>query len=151
LKKEYDDLIGNDETKNISDHVYDICEYLMLLYKKGSLITNFKTSVKKGSLSYALSSKSQKNSTPAVDLMNLIPGLVINVIDRGCCGMAGTFGLKQKNSDISLKIGNELFEEVLKLQVDEVVTDCGMCGVQIMQGTGKEVVHPIEIIYEACK
>jgi len=65
------------------------------------------------------------------------------------CGLAGTFGLKKENYDLSMQIGEHLFEEIRKSGVDRVVTSCGSCTIQIAQGTGLSVVHPLTLLAEA--
>jgi glycerol-3-phosphate dehydrogenase subunit C len=66
-----------------------------------------------------------------------------------CCGLSGTFGLKKENYDLSMEIGKHLFGEVKKSGVDQVVTSCGSCAMQIAQGTGLKVVHPLTLLAEA--
>jgi len=63
--------------------------------------------------------------------------------------MAGTFGLKRRNFDLSIEIGRPLFEEIRRASPDVVVTGCGTCKIQLEQGTGLEVRHPIWLIKEA--
>lgn len=81
--------------------------------------------------------------------MKLIPGLQVQAFGDRCCGLAGTFGLKKENYDLSMQIGEHLFEEIRKSGVDRVVTSCGSCAIQIAQGTGLNVVHPLTLLAEA--
>ena len=81
--------------------------------------------------------------------MGLIPGLSVSRVDRGCCGMGGTFGVKRDNYARSMTIGRSLFEEVRRLAPDLVATECPGCELQIEQGTGSAVTHPILIMKEA--
>jgi len=34
--------------------------------------------------------------------LGLIPGLQLEVVEAGCCGMAGSFGLQAENHEISM-------------------------------------------------
>jgi glycerol-3-phosphate dehydrogenase subunit C len=63
--------------------------------------------------------------------------------------MAGTFGMKTRNFDLSMRIGKALFDEIRRVAPDVVVTGCGTCKVQLEQGTGLEVKHPISILHKA--
>ena len=38
--------------------------------------------------------------------LQLIPELEVNVLDAGCCGMAGSFGFERGHYDLSVKIAN---------------------------------------------
>ena len=47
--------------------------------------------------------------TPFLDLMREVPGLQITDLDSGCCGMAGTYGMKAGTFDLSMQTGQALF------------------------------------------
>src|SRR5439155_10127096 len=38
--------------------------------------------------------------------LRLVPDLHVEVLDAGCCGMAGSFGFEREHYDISVKIAN---------------------------------------------
>lgn len=70
---------------------------------------------------------------------------VLNIKDS-CCGIAGTFGMKKENYDLSMKIGSKLFDEIKNVDAQYAVSGCGTCQIQIKQGTGLEVLHPMSLI-----
>ena len=79
--------------------------------------------------------------------MKLVPGLeVVELQEDSCCGMAGTFGLKKQFYDMSMKAGGNLFEQIREAKIDSVVTTCGTCNMQIVQGTGQHVEHLAKIL-----
>ena len=39
--------------------------------------------------------------------LNLPPGYSAEVIDAGCCGMAGSFGFEKEHYDVSMQIGED--------------------------------------------
>ena len=82
-------------------------------------------------------------------LMKSIPGISITPLQRGCCGMGGTFGSKRSKYDQSIQIGQDLFDGIQDANPDLVVTDCPACRIQIQQGTGLEVAHPVMIFQKA--
>ena len=84
-----------------------------------------------------------------VELMQLIPGLKVHQYSDKCCGMGGTYGLKSKNYDLSMKIGQRLFDEIASSDADQLITGCGACGMQIRQGTMRESAHPLKLLAEA--
>ena len=81
-----------------------------------------------------------------IRLMELIPGVTVERYSDKCCGMGGTYGIKSKNFDLSMKIGQRLFEEINASHVDQLVTGCGACGMQIHQGTMRESIHPVKLM-----
>ena len=59
--------------------------------------------------------------------------------------MAGTFGYEGEHYDLSQKIGNlKLFPQLKRLNEGQVIAATGAaCRMQIAQGTGLKVEHPI--------
>jgi FAD/FMN-containing dehydrogenase/Fe-S oxidoreductase len=85
-----------------------------------------------------------------VALLRLVPGVEVVPIQKDhCCGIAGTFGMKEKNFDRSMRMGRPLFENLEKTGAPVVATGCGTCKMQIEQGAKKPVVHPIKIVRDS--
>ncbi len=90
--------------------------------------------------------KSQKNTFSPKDLLKRIPALDLREIDDSCCGIAGTFGMKNGGYKRSMDIGKPLFESLKMADPQLVVSGCGTCQIQIKQGTGVETIHPIVLL-----
>ena len=65
--------------------------------------------------------------------------------------MGGTYGLKSNNYDLSMKIGQGLFDEIASSDADQIITGCGACGMQIRQGTMRGSIHPMKLLADAYK
>jgi len=63
--------------------------------------------------------------------------------------LGGLYGYKKEKYEISMEIGRDLAERLLKLRPDAVVTDCEGCRLQIRHLTGMRVVHPIQVLRDA--
>ncbi len=91
------------------------------------------------------------------EMLRLIPGVKVNVIPSGCCGMAGSFGYEKEHYETSLAIGEMvLFPAVRKATEDKkrnviVAAPGTSCRQQILDGTGVKALHPIEIMYNCLK
>ncbi len=78
-------------------------------------------------------------------------GLDVEVLDAGCCGMAGSFGFEQKHYDISVQVG----ERVLLPRIRDakastlVLADGFSCREQIGQLTDRRAHHLAEILLMA--
>lgn len=89
------------------------------------------------------------------EMLKLIPGVKVNVIPSGCCGMAGSFGYEKEHYETSKAIGEMvLFPTIRKAtenkQKQVIVAAPGTsCRQQILDGTGVKALHPIEILYHA--
>jgi len=85
----------------------------------------------------------------------------IELTDAGCCGMAGTFGYEAEHYDLSMKIGElklfpalrDFHREGAKNAKEKisfgVVSTGAACRMQILQGTGLDAKHPIEMVWES--
>ena len=147
LKQEYPRLLGP-EAEPVASRTYDMCEYLMGLHGKGGLNTDFGSSP--GKIAYHLPChlKAQNIGYKSRDLMRLIPGASVEVVDR-CSGHDGTWSVKREYFEMSLKVGRRLFEDVREAQPALVATDCPLAAVQIEQATGVRPVHPVQVLQAA--
>jgi Fe-S oxidoreductase len=79
-------------------------------------------------------------------------GLDVRVLDAGCCGMAGAFGLEAgAKHELSRKIGESgLLPAVRSAGGDvRIVADGFSCREQIAQGTGRRPLHLAQILEQA--
>ena len=144
-------MLKSPEADAVATRTCDIMEYLVRLRANRQLNTEFHP-VNLSLVYHApchLKTLGEELITARLELLRLIPGISVTRIDQGCCGMAGTFGIKKCNYAMSMSIGEPLFEEIKCLTPDKVITECPGCKMQIEQGTGMEVTHPIIIIDKA--
>jgi len=85
----------------------------------------------------------------STELMRMIPGLDLIMLESQCCGIAGTYGFKKENYERSQKIGESLFDHINEIDPDCVSTDCETCKWQIEMSTRYKVINPISLIAEA--
>ncbi|HLG22925.1 MAG TPA: anaerobic glycerol-3-phosphate dehydrogenase subunit C [Candidatus Manganitrophaceae bacterium] len=147
LKKEYPALLG-DEAISVSKQTFDLCEYLMRLNAEGKLSKDFKNPVGKVSYQIPCHLRDQNIGYKSRDLMKLIPGTTIDVIEK-CSAHDGTWGIKKEYFDDSMRTAKPLFKAIEEGRPDVVATDCPLAGMQILQGTGKKPLHPIQILKKA--
>ncbi|MGH2582421.1 MAG: FAD-binding and (Fe-S)-binding domain-containing protein [Anaerolineales bacterium] len=75
-------------------------------------------------------------------------GHQVELVNSGCCGMAGSFGYEAEHYDLSMQIGEmSLFPAVRKSKPDQAIVAAGVsCRAQIQTGTGREALHPISLV-----
>jgi Fe-S oxidoreductase len=74
-----------------------------------------------------------------------IPGLNVQIVDSGCCGMAGSFGYE--HYDVSMQIGERvLFPAIKRHTTGPVVAPGFSCRHQISEGTAQTAMHPVELL-----
>ncbi|MCE5285155.1 MAG: anaerobic glycerol-3-phosphate dehydrogenase subunit C, partial [Pelosinus sp.] len=149
LKQEYVELFDVPDIEENAKHVYDACEFLLELYEQKRLNLNF--SAQNGRYIYHAPChlRVQGMGTPALELLSLVPKAVVENADAGCCGISGNYGFKEDKYEISMQVGQELFDRIKQSSADEVISDCGTCRMQIKHATGFKAVHPIEVLCAA--
>ena len=90
--------------------------------------------------------KAMEIGYPGVELVKLVPGVKVTVIDRGCCGVAGTYGFQKKNFDTSMAAGAGLFEALKAPEIQYGLSECSTCKMQMEQGSGKYCYHPVKVL-----
>jgi FAD/FMN-containing dehydrogenase/Fe-S oxidoreductase len=80
-------------------------------------------------------------------------GLDFQVLDSGCCGMAGSFGFEAHKYDVSVRIGERvLLPAVRNASPDTlIITDGFSCFQQIEQLTGRKPLHIAEVLQMAIR
>lgn len=87
----------------------------------------------------------------SLDMLSIPVNYKVEMIEAGCCGMAGAFGYEKAHAEFSKKIGElQLFPEIRKVASDVVISAPGTsCRQQIKEGTGVIAKHPVELLREA--
>ena len=146
LSHEYLGLLDDEDAKLVASKTIDATSFLLELHQDGKLSTEF--SRIDATIGYHLPchQRALGPDVPAVQLLNLIPGLNVQLIDQGCSGMAGTFGLKRKNYITSLRMGFSLIDAMREPTLMAGTTECSTCKIQMEQGTRTPTVHPIKFL-----
>ena len=89
--------------------------------------------------------------TPSISLvLGRLFGDRLRVLDSGCCGMAGSFGYTVDHYELAMRIGElSLFGAIRAEPQATVVAPGTSCRHQILDGTGRRAVHPIESVAAA--
>jgi FAD/FMN-containing dehydrogenase/Fe-S oxidoreductase len=90
--------------------------------------------------------KAQQIGNPGLELVQEIPGVEVVELAAGCCGMAGTFGMKKGTYDLSVRTGAPLFERIAALGPDLVASECSTCRLQIAEATSVPTAHPVMLL-----
>ena len=149
VKQEYPRIVGSEKAAQAAAGCFEIHGFLFKLKQEGKLNTSFGEIPLRVGYHNPCHLRALSIVREPVELLKMIPGLQVQSFADRCCGLAGTFGLKKENYELSMEIGEHLFEEMRQSGVDQVVTSCASCAMQIAQGTGLKVVHPVTLLAEA--
>lgn len=146
LTRHYPDLLDDDEAQLVAAHTHEATSYVWQLHRAGRLKLNLRPL--HVALGYHLPCHLQALGvgTPGENLLRLIPALRVERIERGCSGMAGTFGLKQENFRASLRAGWGLISSLRHAAIQAGTTECSACKLQMEQGTNKPTIHPLKLL-----
>ncbi len=144
LRKEYPWLGGGEAVDRVAKATRDLLEFLMELKVKGRLVTEFPAAPV--SIAYHLPChlKVQNIGFKSRDLLALT-GAKVTTVER-CSGHDGTWAMKAEYFEESMKVGRKLFDGLAGAAAEVVASDCPLAGVQIRQGMGVPVLHPIEVL-----
>lgn len=80
-------------------------------------------------------------------MLRALVGDRLTVLDSGCCGMAGAFGMSRARYSLSMKIGERsLLPAVRTAPADATIVATGSsCRHQIRDGAARIAVHPVEV------
>ena len=83
--------------------------------------------------------------------LGLIPGLEVETIEAGCCGMAGSFGFEAEHYEVSMKMAELDLLPAARATTDDVaiVADGTSCRHQIRDGADRTAVHAAVLLESA--
>jgi Fe-S oxidoreductase len=83
---------------------------------------------------------------PTLELLRRIPNAEVNLIDAGCCGMAGAFGYEKEHYELSLRIGEDrLFPALRAAGAGELICANGFsCRHQVADVVNRDARHALE-------
>ncbi|MCI7140569.1 anaerobic glycerol-3-phosphate dehydrogenase subunit GlpC [Alistipes sp.] len=146
LRDEYPHLLKL-RNEDVRDHIELATRYLYRLLQKNRDQLKFKDTTPLR-VAYHTPCHMEKMGWAyySIELLRMIPGVEVIVLDSQCCGIAGTYGFKKENYHTSQAVGEGLFRQIEASGADLVATDCETCKWQIEMSTSKRCEHPLSIL-----
>jgi Fe-S oxidoreductase len=94
----------------------------------------------------------QKAGPGMTDEMKLLraTGAEVELLDSGCCGMAGPFGFEEDKYEVSQKLGERVLLPAVRNNREAIIVSDGFsCCEQITQNTSARPKHLAEVLAEA--
>jgi FAD/FMN-containing dehydrogenase/Fe-S oxidoreductase len=144
FRDELPDLARDARTGPLRDAAYTLEEFLLTLpdYRPGRL-------ARRALVHGHCHQKALVGMQPTRDLLGRVEGLEFEVLDSGCCGMAGSFGYDRKHYDVSRAAGERvLFPAVRGSGAEDLVVAPGYsCRTQIADFCdGRRAMHTAELL-----
>jgi glycerol-3-phosphate dehydrogenase subunit C len=93
--------------------------------------------------------KSLMNLAFMARLVDRLPGRKAQLLDTGCCGMAGAFGALAEKYELSVQVAKDLLDKIDSEHPDVVVASGTSCRHQIVDLARAQPKHMAELIAEA--
>jgi glycerol-3-phosphate dehydrogenase subunit C len=142
MLNEYPRVLGREVPR-----AHDAMEYLLKLVNEGKV--QIKGKLEK-SVAYhpPCHLKYLRVGYPGVRLMRSL-GLKVETSNKGCSGMDGGWGLR--NYETAKRVGSKMMDYFRESKADLLVTECPLAGLQIKRASGRQPLHPIQVLKEAMR
>jgi FAD/FMN-containing dehydrogenase/Fe-S oxidoreductase len=146
IRHEYLKLTDDLDASLVAQNTMDVGQYISGLFARGSLPLPHDALRARVGYHQPCHLRALGVGTPGLDMIRTVPELSVEFIDRGCSGMAGTFGLTRANFRTSLRAGRGLLNRLRDDDIELGATECGACRMQMEQGVSKRTLHPMKLL-----
>jgi len=138
------------EVRLVAEAFHDPFEYLALRHKAGALRTDFGAGLGKVAYQVPCHLRVQNIGLKTKEILELVPGTQVQAIER-CSGHDGTYGVKKRFRDASVKIARPVATRAKDAGADCLTSDCPMAGAQVAGVMGDEdaYAHPLTLLRRA--
>ena len=122
MREEYPEVLGL-PNEDVKDNIMLLTRWLYPRLASGEIKLNFRKDFHM-KVAYHTACHMQRMGWQqfTIEILRMIPGLELTVMEPYCCGISGTFGFKKENYPYSQAIGELLFSEIRKAQAQAVGT-----------------------------
>jgi FAD/FMN-containing dehydrogenase/Fe-S oxidoreductase len=152
LRDEIPALVPGEATRAIASQALLFEEFLAREHTAGRLKLTLKSLVGQRVLLHGhCHQKAFGLMSTVQQTLKLVPGLDVQTIESGCCGMAGAFGYEAEHRAISLRMGEmDLLPAVRAAPAQTwVVADGTSCRSQIRDGAQRDALHVARVLAAA--
>ena len=145
-------LLPGPESRAVAEHAMLFEEWLARERERGALRLALRAIPERRVLAHShCHQKAFGAGAAAADSLRLIPGVEIESVESGCCGMAGAFGHEAEHFDVSMRMGELSLLPAVRSAAAEtrIVAGGTSCRRQIADGTTRRASHPAEVLAEA--
>ncbi len=151
---------GDANVRRLADNSFEASEYIVDIARKEGLAGGMKPLPGGVTVQLACHARAQNMGPKAADMLRLIPGMDVNVIER-CSGHGGTWGMKKQFFETAIKVGKPVASQALKGAKAHLASECPLAGPHILQGMERLAAergeplkvthadHPIELMARA--
>ena len=134
LKFEWPLILPEDEgVRRLAAATMDLSQYVVDLARDEGLAQGM-TPLERGvTLHLACHARAQNMGAKAAEMLRLIPGADVEVIER-CSGHGGSWGVKKDNFDVAMKVGKPVARQAARSPERVLASECPLAAMHIAQG-----------------
>ncbi len=148
MKDEVPAFLGTPEARKVAEHTFEASEFLMNEHRKEPLDTNFDGQTYESIVWHAACHYRAQQVGPKSSQLMQLTGAKVQAVER-CSAIDGTWGLRAENIEMAKKIAKPLMDRVRESDAHLVVGDCQLANTAIHEETGKQPVHPLQVMARA--
>ncbi len=156
FRDEYPDLLRDETSRAVAFQAYLLDELVdQVVGEDASVASAFRNDVKSDILVHGhCHQKALAGMDATLRALRLVPGYTAELVDAGCCGMAGAFGFEAEHYELSQAMGaHKLFPalEALAARDRQVAVTGVSCHQQISHFTSHRPLHVAELLANALR
>jgi len=147
LRREYPGWTASPAAAKVAANTFELFEYLCLLGEQGRLrpMPDGRRLGMKLVYHAPCHLKALQIGRPSHRFLERIRALELVDSRAPCCGIAGTFGMKAADYELSMRMGEKIFSKLELEGVDGGLSECSTCRMQ-MEQEGSVTYHPAELV-----
>jgi len=149
LRQEYPELFDYDGVDEVAENTFEAVEYLRINEDLGSELDGVEVDYPDLAYHAPCHARNQGLHRQAVELFRDLDGVDVTDVGDSCSGISGTYGWKEDKYDVSMAIGEEMFDHMEAADAATGLTECPTCAMQMEHGTGYEIRHPLQVLETA--
>ena len=149
LSEELRLFVRGEDAKLVSENTYELMNYLLDLHSQKKLKSPARKIAEEYVYHMPCHLQVVNDGTASIKLLQSLCGVEVTDLKAGCCGLSGTFGMQKKNYELSSQIAESLKTALKKSPIQNVLTECAACKMQIEHISDKVAIHPLKILAES--
>ena len=151
---------GDPDVARLAAATRDVSEYVVEIAGTEGLVEGMAALDAPVTLHIACHARAQNMGAKAAEMLRLIPGIEINVVER-CSGHGGAWGVKKGTFETGMKVGRPVARNAARHDPEGagyIVSECPLAGLHIRQGVEEmdgraapppEAAHPVQLLARA--
>ncbi|MBI2872976.1 MAG: FAD-binding protein [Chloroflexi bacterium] len=152
LRDEYPDLLHDDKARVVASQALMMEELLMKVAGEQNMAQVFRETPRDILYHAHCHQRALVGAEPAIQALRLVPGHRVELVDAGCCGLAGAFGYEREHYDVSYAVGAQRLFPALQAPEKAgctVAVSGASCRQQVEHFTGRRARHWVELLADA--